>query len=83
MGTIAARDLMQISDLAMDALAIHLMAIRQGFYLLEEKGQMPALADSLGAALDSLRDAFPMTLEDRALDTDIAAVRSVYFQGLS
>ncbi len=82
MGTIAARDLMQISDLAMDALAIHIMALRQGFYLLEEKGQMPVLNPLFSKFLDDLSETFPMVTEDRALDKTITQVRSQLFEGL-
>ncbi len=83
MGTIAARDLLSISDMAMDAAAIQSLALRQSFYLLEEEGRLPPLAPALAEILGSWTSIFPMQREDRALDTTISAMKTVLFGGLA
>lgn len=83
MGTIAARDLMQISDMAMDALTIHLIALRQAFYLQEEAGLSPPLNPRLESQLRSIGKYFPMQGEDAALDGSIRALREQLFGGLA
>lgn len=83
MGTIAARDLLAISDLAMDAAAIQSMALRQAFYLLAEEGQEPPLTDALRNTLVRWSEVFAMQREDRALDKEIMAMRAQLFGGLA
>ncbi|MBC7659147.1 MAG: aromatic amino acid lyase [Chitinophagaceae bacterium] len=83
MGTTAARDLLQMSDLAMDAMSIHLMAIQQSFRLLEEQGQMPCLTPRLAHEFVGIGKHFPMLRKDRAMDREIVALRSHVFEGLA
>ncbi|MBC7531484.1 MAG: aromatic amino acid lyase [Oligoflexus sp.] len=83
MGTTAARDLLQMSELAMDAMSIHLMAIQQSFYILDEQGLMPRLNPCLAEVFAGIAEQFPMLKEDRALDTNIMTLRTHLFEGLA
>ena len=83
MGTIAARDLLSLSRLAMDGVAIQCMALCQAFYILEEKGERPPLNQGLEEILDQWKQVFPMQIKDRALDADIQAMVSHLFGELA
>jgi histidine ammonia-lyase len=81
MGTTAARDLLSISEIAMDALAIHLMAIRQAFYIADENAATkPKTNHKLSQGLARLSETFPKLMDDRALDREIVATRRLLFE---
>jgi histidine ammonia-lyase len=79
MGTIAARDLMTISSMAMDVAAIQCLALCQAFYLRREAGQEPPLTAGARDILEQWARIFPMQREDRALDGTIQAMKSQIF----
>lgn len=79
MGTIAARDLAKIVVMAQNALAIHAMALRQGFFILEHSDKKRPLNPPAREALEQIAAGFEPVIEDRALDYDIEVVRKILF----
>jgi len=77
MGSIAARDLDHVLGLAQAALAIHGMAIRQGFFALESRGLVRPLNGAARGCLARVAEASEPVTEDRSLDLDIAQVARV------
>ena len=78
MGTIAARDLYSINDMAMNALAIQAMSIRQAYFV--KAGPNTELNNSAAGQLEKLCSAFEPVIEDRPLDHCIARMRTEFLQ---
>ncbi len=79
MGTIAARDLRVITAMARDGLAIHAMALRQGFYVAREGDADGRLNPAAARLLEEIGTHFQAMVEDRALDREIGAVGAMLF----
>ncbi len=77
MGTIAARDILAIADIALDGLSIHLMALTQAFHLLAEEGHELPLHPRFHDVLLRLQRAMPQVREDRALDHEIRGMKAL------
>ncbi|MCO7190814.1 MULTISPECIES: aromatic amino acid ammonia-lyase [unclassified Pseudoalteromonas] len=71
MGTIAARDLKHILSLVKPVIAIHAMAIRQAFYVLDKDGSADKLNTESMRFFEQLRDYFTPVIQDRPMDRDI------------
>jgi histidine ammonia-lyase len=78
MGTIAARDLRQVLDLAEDVLAVSLLS---GAQAVDARKNRSRLSSPLGLLYDALRGLSPAVREDRRLDWDIGRVREAIRNG--
>ena len=76
MGTIAARDLTHMLGLAETVMAISFMALVQGFYVRGDLGLTTKLNQKAQSQLQKLAEQMSPIVEDRPLDSDIAAMRS-------
>lgn len=74
MGTIAARELDRILDMAQSAAAIMAMTLRQGFYIRAEASPANSFNQSTTLLLASLASVFPKLVHDRPLDSAIVAM---------
>ncbi len=79
MGTIAARDLSHMTDLAESVVAILFMAISQGFQVRKDLHIEVPLHNRAHAMLKALENIFPKVVEDRAMDNDILVMRQFLF----
>lgn len=83
MGTIAARDLANITTISKSVVAIHLMALRQAVFVSPELQLRDRLNEKCLGVIDSLAELSPVVIEDRPLDLQLANVAMSLFSTCS
>ena len=81
MGTIAARDLTHMLNLAEANFAIMFMALVQGFHVREDLGHNMDLNQRARKLLTEFGEVFPRVVEDRPMDGDIVNMKTYLFSG--
>jgi histidine ammonia-lyase len=84
MGTIAARDLANITEMGRSVVAIYAMALRQAVFLLESENRAfnQNWSSLIQEYVANLTKIFQPVLQDRALDGEIVAVTKALFAGV-